>query len=75
MIRIVELLSVHKSAILEVINDAAGVYKGVIPGDRWKEPYMSAEELAEEVETGVRFYGWIKEGALQASQVFSTAVT
>ncbi|MGZ8932713.1 MAG: GNAT family N-acetyltransferase [Halobacteriota archaeon] len=64
MIRIVELLSVHKSAILEVINDAAGVYKGVIPGDRWKEPYMSAKELAEEVETGVRFYGWIKEGAL-----------
>lgn len=64
MIRIAELLSVHKSAILEVINDAAGVYKGVIPGDRWKEPYMSAKELAEEVETGVRFYGWIKEGAL-----------
>jgi GNAT superfamily N-acetyltransferase len=47
-------------AILEVINDAAQVYKGVIPGDRWKEPYMSAEELRKEIEAGVRFFGWIR---------------
>ena len=47
-------------AILEVINDAAQAYKGVIPDDRWKEPYMSAEELRKEIEAGVRFFGWMK---------------
>ena len=31
--------------ILEVINDAAQAYKGVIPHDRFKEPYMPSEEL------------------------------
>ena len=61
---IVALLSVQKPAILEVINDAARAYKGVIPQDRWKEPYMSAEELVNEIETGVLFYGWIQEGVL-----------
>ncbi len=45
-------------AILEVINDAAQAYRGVIPGDRWKEPYMSAEELGKEIEAGVQFFGW-----------------
>ena len=28
--------------ILEVINDAAQAYKGVIPNDRFKDPYMPA---------------------------------
>jgi GNAT superfamily N-acetyltransferase len=51
-------------AILEVINDAARAYRGVIPDDRWKEPYMSAEELNEEIEAGVRFFGWMKGGRL-----------
>jgi GNAT superfamily N-acetyltransferase len=44
--------------ILKVINHAAHAYKGIIPTDRWKEPYMSAEELKREIETGVRFLGW-----------------
>ena len=35
--------------ILHVINDAAEAYRGVIPEDRWKEPYMSTKELREEV--------------------------
>ena len=47
-------------AILKVINDAAQAYKGVIPSDRWKEPYMSAKELKEEIEAGVRFFGWVE---------------
>ena len=64
MTRIFELLSVHKPAILEVINEAACAYQGIIPDDRWKEPYMSAEELDEEVGSGVRFYGWIKGNTL-----------
>ena len=48
-------------AVLQVINDAAHAYKGIIPDDRWKEPYMSSVELKEEIESGVRFFGW-KEG-------------
>jgi len=50
--------------ILAVINDAAQAYKRVIPADRWKEPYMSAEELKEEIEAGVRFFGWVEGGHL-----------
>lgn len=49
---------------VRVINDAAQAYKGVIPDDRWKEPYMSAEELAAEIEAGVRFFGWMEDGRL-----------
>ena len=48
--------------ILRVVNEAAEVYKGVIPADRWKEPYMPAEELREEISAGVKFYGYEKDG-------------
>jgi len=44
--------------ILKVINDAAHAYKGIIPDDRWKEPYMSSAQLQEEIEAAVRFFGW-----------------
>jgi GNAT superfamily N-acetyltransferase len=54
------LLPSDFDTILKVINDAAQAYKGVIPNDRWKEPYMSAEELKEEIEAGVRFFGWVE---------------
>lgn len=42
----------------KIINEAAKAYKGVIPDDRWKEPYMSLEELREEINSGVNFYGY-----------------
>jgi GNAT superfamily N-acetyltransferase len=54
------------NSILSVVNDAAEAYKGVIPEDRWKEPYMPAEELKEEIESGVEFYGWTENNALVA---------
>lgn len=41
-----------------IINDAAVAYRGVIPDDRWHEPYMSGEELESEIAAGVRFLGW-----------------
>ena len=41
--------------IFDIINDAAIAYKGVIPSDRWHEPYMSKEELKAQIEDGVRF--------------------
>jgi GNAT superfamily N-acetyltransferase len=53
-------------SILHVINDAAEAYRGIIPEDRWKEPYMSAEELREEIESGVEFYGWTEDNVLVA---------
>jgi GNAT superfamily N-acetyltransferase len=45
-------------SVLGVINDAAQAYEGVIPAECWKQPYMSAEELKEELRAGVKFYGW-----------------
>ena len=41
--------------IFNIINDAAIAYKGVIPTDRWHEPYMTKAELAAQIEEGVRF--------------------
>jgi len=41
--------------IFNIINDAAIAYKGVIPPDRWHEPYMTREELRSQIEDGVRF--------------------
>jgi hypothetical protein len=37
--------------IIDIINDAATAYKGIIPADRWHEPYMTADEL--QIETSV----------------------
>jgi N-acetylglutamate synthase-like GNAT family acetyltransferase len=44
--------------IHEIINEAAQAYKGVIPGDCWKEPYMSRRELRHETDEGVVFWGY-----------------
>jgi N-acetylglutamate synthase-like GNAT family acetyltransferase len=38
-----------------IINEAAEAYRGVIPADRWHEPYMSREELRREIAAGVEF--------------------
>lgn len=43
------------SDICAVINDGAQAYRGVIPADRWHDPYMSRDELAAEISAGVRF--------------------
>ncbi len=51
-------------AIFEIINDAAEAYRGVIPADRWHEPYMPMEELEGEIAAGVVFWGLEAEGAL-----------
>lgn len=42
--------------ICEVINDGASAYKGVIPADRWQEPYMPEEELKKQIDQGVQFW-------------------
>jgi len=50
--------------IFEIINDAAQAYKGIIPADRWHEPYMPSEELRKEIENGVVFWGLENDGQL-----------
>lgn len=51
-------------AIFEIINDAAQAYKGIIPADRWHEPYMSRGQLAHEIGDGVVFWGATLDGQL-----------
>ena len=45
--------------ILAVVNAAAEAYRGVIPADRWHEPYMPKDELVREVSGGIAF--WVAE--------------
>lgn len=47
------------AAILAIVNEAARAYRGVIPTDRWHEPYMPPDELEGEIADGVVF--WIAE--------------
>ena len=51
--------------ILNIINDGAAAYRGVIPADRLRDPYMSAEELKHEIASGVIFFGWEQDHELQ----------
>lgn len=51
-------------AIGHIINESALAYKGVIPADRWHEPYMPMTELQSEIGKGVRFYGIRVDGRL-----------
>ena len=48
--------------IYEIINDAAEAYRGIIPTDRWHEPYMSRGQLRQEIDTGVKSWGF-EEGS------------
>lgn len=50
--------------IYDIINDAAQAYRGIIPADRWQEPYMSGEELRHEIDEGVVFWGYEENGEL-----------
>ena len=50
--------------LYEIINDAAVAYRGVIPADRFKEPYMPADELRHEMADGVIFWGEETDGRL-----------
>jgi GNAT superfamily N-acetyltransferase len=51
----------EREAILAIVNAAAEAYRGVIPADRWHEPYMSSEELAGEIDAGIEFWGYEEE--------------
>lgn len=42
--------------IYDIINAAAERYRGVIPDDRWHDPYMAPEQLRSEIAAGVAFW-------------------
>jgi N-acetylglutamate synthase-like GNAT family acetyltransferase len=50
--------------ILEIINDGAQAYKGVIPADRWHEPYMSRSELEKQLNQEAVFWAYISGDSL-----------
>jgi len=54
----------ERDTILTIVNAAADAYRGVIPDDRWHEPYMPASELDAEIAAGVAFWGYEDDGAL-----------
>jgi len=51
-------------SIWAIINDGAQAYKGVIPTDRWEDPYMSRQELSHQIGDGVTFWGYEDTGIL-----------
>ena len=61
--------------ILEIINDGARAYEGVIPDDRWHDPYMSRDHLLSEIAAGVIFWGHETEGQLAGIMAFSRSRT
>ena len=54
----------EREAIAAIVNSAAEAYRGVIPADRWREPYMPLAELDGEIAAGVAFWGYEDVGAL-----------
>jgi GNAT superfamily N-acetyltransferase len=53
-----------RADILRIVNAAAEAYRGVIPADRWREPYMPQDELDAEIAAGVAFWGYEAGGGL-----------
>jgi GNAT superfamily N-acetyltransferase len=54
----------ERAAILAIVNAAAEAYRGVIPEDRWHEPYMAEADIDRELEDGVVFWGLEADGKL-----------
>jgi GNAT superfamily N-acetyltransferase len=54
----------ERAAILSIVNAAAEAYRGVIPADRWHDPYMSEASLDKEIAAGVEFWGYERGGEL-----------
>lgn len=61
-----KLSSTDFQTLYAIINDASVAYKGKIPSDCYKEPYMPQQELREEIASGVQFYGITQNGELAA---------
>ena len=54
----------ERDDILSIINAAAEAYRGVIPADRWHEPYMPGDAFDRERTAGVVFWGYEDRGRI-----------
>lgn len=54
----------ERTQILAIVNAAAEAYRGVIPDDRWHDPYMDSSQLDGEMAAGVVFWGYEADGVL-----------
>jgi len=61
-----------RAAIVAIVNAAAEAYRGVIPTDRWHEPYMPRDELDGEIAAGVVFWGYEEDGRLAGVMGFQS---
>ena len=59
MVLIRKIQDADLGAALAIVNDAAHAYRGVIPDDRWHDPYMPRDELEKEIADGIVF--WVAE--------------
>jgi len=50
--------------ICAIINDGASAYKGIIPADRWHDPYMSLTELKGQIKQGVEFWCYLENDSM-----------
>lgn len=63
---VIRTCSLHDmDTMLDIINDSARAYRGIIPNDRWKEPYMPREELLHEIAQGVQFWCYECDGEVR----------
>ena len=67
MVMLRKIRDTDLDAALAIVNEAAQAYRGVIPADRWHEPYMPRDELEHEIADGVVF--WVAEEDGQLSGV------
>src|SRR5487761_480679 len=54
----------ERESVLAIVNTAAAAYRGVIPADRWHEPYMRSHELERDIAASVVFWGQETDGKL-----------
>src|SRR5258706_8995008 len=57
-------LAADLPSMFAIINDAAQAYKGIIPADRWHDPYMPMDELRGQLADGIQFSGCESRGTL-----------
>ena len=62
----------ERDAILAIVNAAAEAYRGVIPADRWHDPYMTAAELDREAAAGIVFTGFERDGVAETDESNNT---
>ena len=62
--RIRESEQADLAEIFAVVNEAAQAYRGVVPIDRWHEPYMPMSELEREIAQRIIFWVAEEEGHL-----------